>query len=121
MPISEALMLDHGRYRAFHGLSPLPAPNEATPLIMSLGGDRERCLTPTAIYLIMKNVFVQAAEALASADPAGADKLRRASTHWLRHTAATHQADAGNDLRFMQKKTATCLSGDDGHLLARRR
>jgi integrase/recombinase XerC len=29
--------------------------------------------------------------------------LRRASTHWLRHTAATHQADAGNDIRFIQK------------------
>jgi site-specific recombinase XerD len=29
--------------------------------------------------------------------------LRRASTHWLRHTSATHQADAGNDIRFIQK------------------
>jgi integrase/recombinase XerC len=29
--------------------------------------------------------------------------LRRASTHWQRHTAATQQADAGNDIRFIQK------------------
>jgi integrase/recombinase XerC len=55
------------------------------------------------------------------ADPVGADKLRRASTHWLRHTAATHQADAGNDLRFIQKNlrhasletTAIYLHADD--------
>ena len=31
--------------------------------------------------------------ALGDDDPAGADKLRRASTHWLRHAAATHQAE----------------------------
>lgn len=103
VPISESLLLDCARYRAFHGLPALPSPNEATPLILSLGGNRDRCLTPTAIYLITKDVLVAAADARAAGDPAGADKLRQASTHWLRHTAATHQADAGNDLRFIQK------------------
>lgn len=24
-------------------------------------------------------------------------------THWLRHSAASHQADAGTDIRFIQK------------------
>jgi len=103
VPISDALMLDVGRYREFLGLPALPTPNEATPLIMSLGGDRERNLTPTAIYLIVKEVFELAADAIDGADAASADILRRASTHWLRHTAATHQADAGTDLRFIQK------------------
>jgi site-specific recombinase XerD len=31
------------------------------------------------------------------------DKLRNASTHWLRHTAVTHQADAGIELRYLNK------------------
>jgi integrase len=103
IPLSDALMQEFARYRAFHGMPALPAPQEPTPLILSLSGNREHCLTPTAIYLIVKDVLVTAAEARAAQDPAGADKLRRASTHWLRHTAATHQADAGNDLRFVQK------------------
>lgn len=121
MPVSDELMSDFARYRVFHGLAPLPEPNEATPLIMSLGGNQEHCLTSTAVYLIVKDVFLQAAEALGDDEPAGTDKLRRASTHWLRHTAATHQADAGNDLRFIQKNlrhasletTAIYLHADD--------
>ncbi len=103
VPISDALILDLGRYREFLGLPALPAPNETTPLIMSLGGDRKRNLTPAAIYLIVKDVFERAADEIAGVDAANADTLRRASTHWVRHTAATHQADAGNDLRFIQK------------------
>jgi integrase/recombinase XerC len=34
---------------------------------------------------------------------AGAATLARAWMHWLRHTAASHQADAGTDMRFIQK------------------
>ena len=121
VPVSDELMDEFARYRVFHGLGPLPGPNEATPLIMSLGGNREHCLTSTAIYLAVKDVFVHAADAVGSDNLAGADKLRRASTHWLRHTAATHQADAGNDLRFIQKNlrhasletTAIYLHADD--------
>ena len=32
-----------------------------------------------------------------------AEKLRKASTHWFRHTAITHQADAGIELRYLNK------------------
>lgn len=53
--------------------------------------------------LVVKEVFRRAAAALEAVDLAGAATLRRASTHWLRHTSATHQADAGNDIRFIQK------------------
>jgi hypothetical protein len=31
-----------------------------------------------------------------------ADKLALASTHWLRHTAGSHQADGGLDLRTVR-------------------
>lgn len=51
----------------------------------------------------MKDTFRQAADALTSSDPVVSAVLRRASTHWLRHTAASHQADAGTDLRHIQK------------------
>jgi integrase/recombinase XerC len=103
VPVSAALMADFARYRAFHGLAPTPSGNETAATVMSVAGDPCRHLTPAAVYLIVKEVFRRAADLLATTDPAGAATLRRASTHWLRHSAASHQADAGTDLRFIQK------------------
>lgn len=103
VPVSDSLIADFARYRAFHGLSPAPSASEAAPAVMSIAGDEARHLTPAAIYLIVREVFRRAADALDATDPVGAATLRRASTHWLRHSAASHQADAGTDLRFIQK------------------
>jgi site-specific recombinase XerC len=38
----------------------------------------------------MRRFFVQVADAIAPDHPAVADKLRRSSLHWTRHTHATH-------------------------------
>lgn len=103
MPIADELMADLGRYRQFHDLPAIPTVLEVTPLVMTVAGRTDRILTPTAIYLVAKEVFRCAANALEAANPSGAATLRQASTHWLRHTSATHQADAGNDIRFIQK------------------
>jgi integrase len=103
VPVSDELMADLARYRQFHGLPAIPTALEGTPLVMSVAGRADQFLTPTAIYLVVKEVFRRAAVALEATDPVGAATLRRASTHWLRHTSATHQADAGNDIRFIQK------------------
>lgn len=103
VPVGDALMAEFARYRTFQGLPPLPSPGESSPAILSVAGDVKRHLTPTAVYLIAKEVFRRAAETLAPTDPAGASTLARASTHWLRHSAASHQADAGTDIRFIQK------------------
>jgi len=103
VPISDELMADLARYRRFYGLSAVPIAQEQAPLIMSIAGRADRFLTSTAIYLIVKEVFRRAADQLEASDSSKAVTLRRASTHWLRHTAATHQADAGNDIRFIQK------------------
>ena len=103
VPISEALMADYGRYRQFYGLPISPSAGEETPLVLPITGRTDQALTTTAIYLMIKKVFHNAAEVLAITDQSGAAKLRQASTHWLRHTSATHQADAGNDIRHIQK------------------
>ncbi|KPD15777.1 tyrosine-type recombinase/integrase [Burkholderia sp. R-69980] len=103
VPVSDTLMADFARYRVFHSLPSVPSGDEQGPAVMSIAGDATRHLTPAAVYLIVKEVFRRAADEIDSANPVGAATLRRASTHWLRHSAASHQADAGTDLRFIQK------------------
>lgn len=98
VPVSDALMTEFARYRAFYGLPALPAPDETTPAVMSIAGDVGWHLTPTAVYLIAKEVFRRAANVLGPADAIGAATLRRASTHWLRHTAVSHRAGGGANL-----------------------
>jgi integrase len=103
VPVSGSLLEAYRRYRLFHGLTPTPSSTDTTPLILGIAGASADTLTPTAVYLITKQRFVRAAKMLESTDPEGAHTLRRASTHWLRHTAASHQADAGVDLRHVQR------------------
>lgn len=61
-----------------------PAPDY--PIIPPLRGPEKSALTPIAIHKIMKETFQLAAAELAKEHPETAEKLQRASTHWLRHT-----------------------------------
>ena len=103
VPVSAQLMADWVRYRQFHGLPTVPNRLDSSPLVLSITGNPDRALTPAAIYLLVKKVFLDLAGTLEASNPVAAAKLRSASTHWLRHTSATHQADAGNDIRFIQR------------------
>jgi integrase/recombinase XerC len=103
VPVSDALLEDFARYRTFHELPPIPSALDEGPIILSIAGRRDHALTPTSIYNIVKLAFARAAEELKLSDPVRVAQLQRASTHWLRHSAATHQADAGNDLRNIQR------------------
>ncbi|WP_157627714.1 tyrosine-type recombinase/integrase, partial [Burkholderia gladioli] len=59
-------------------------------------------LHPNTIGTLFKQNFARAAEQLKVSYPGAAEDLRRASTHWLRHTFANHGLDAGADIRDMQ-------------------
>jgi integrase len=101
VPVNEDMLEALINYRTFFGLTPLPVPEETTPLVMSLKGTSG--ISDNMIYRITKTLFNQAAEQLEATDPWRAEKLRRASTHWFRHTSITHQADAGISLKFLQR------------------
>ena len=103
VPVSDDLMDGFARYRQFLGYSSESFYGDSNPVIMQIGAQAGHHLTATAVYLITKEIFRRASIYRELADPAGAATLARASTHWIRHTAASHQANAGVDLRFVQE------------------
>ncbi len=101
VPVNQDMLEALREYRRFHGLPPLPAPDETIPLVLNLKGATG--IGDNMIYRIVKMLVAKGAARLQADDPHQAEKLRRASTHWFRHTSITHQADAGINLQFLQR------------------
>jgi integrase len=104
VPVSVELIQELRTYRLSHDLPALPGRSDDTPLIIPLRR-KSGCLTRSAVHNAIKAVFSGAARWLRSRGPAygdRADELERASAHWLRHTAGSHQADGGVDLRTIR-------------------
>jgi site-specific recombinase XerD len=104
VPVSAELMVELAHYRRANNLPALPMRSEQTPLVIPFRG-KSRCMTRAALHDAMKSVFGKAAEWLRARGPdfsARADELDRVSAHWLRHTAGSHQADGGVDLRSVR-------------------
>ncbi|HDS1809461.1 TPA: site-specific integrase [Pseudomonas putida] len=99
------------RYRLYLGLSPLPSPNESTPLLMAFNG--KAGLSTRMVRFIMREVFDFAIERMVGEGRHEEEiqNLRVATTHWLRHTAATFDApfrdpkDLQADLRHSSLST----------------
>lgn len=100
IPSNSKMIAALKRYRQFLGLSDLPSAKDSSPLLRTLGG--KKGLSADMVYRLVKQAVADAAHHLATEDPDGANKLRQASTHWFRHTAITHQADSGIDIRFIR-------------------
>ncbi|MBL8450172.1 MAG: tyrosine-type recombinase/integrase [Dechloromonas sp.] len=104
IPITNELLAELIRYRREYGLAPLPVPGDTTPLVLTIAG-KPKPLTRSALHGIIKRVFQATAEttALRGEDMAHqVERLRRASAHWLRHTAGSRMADAQMDLRHVR-------------------
>src|SRR5438552_5428506 len=89
------------RYRQFYDLPPLPELKEECPLFMNLNGTKS--VTSNMIYRLVKKIFIDCAAIFQKSRPDFSAKLKKASTHWLRHTSITHQADAGIELRYIKR------------------
>jgi integrase/recombinase XerD len=104
VPVSEAFLEELRRYRRAFELPPMPRAGETTPLLFSLQtSTRIKPFSRHALYQQLKAIFNKAADRLEPTDAAGAETLRAASTHWLRHTAATEMLNSGADLRSVQQ------------------
>ena len=95
LPALARVVLD--RHLAQRGLPVTPAKwNPATPLLGSLDG--EAGITSKRLWAVVKRFFATTTDVLADTNPALAEKLRRATPHWMRHTHATPALQRGAEL-----------------------
>lgn len=120
MPPMATASLD--RYLAQRGLPVTPSRwLPSTPVIGRLSDDGERAITAARLWSVVRRFFRTVATVIADQNPALSDKLQRASTHWMRHTHATHALQLGADLTTVRDNlrhasistTSTYLHGDD--------
>uniref|UniRef100_UPI003F492249 tyrosine-type recombinase/integrase n=1 Tax=Cupriavidus yeoncheonensis TaxID=1462994 RepID=UPI003F492249 len=114
-------MTELARFRRLIGLPPTPCATDTAAVIPAIAGGRLRAAPPAesaelqrmlcrplrtrqGIYAIVRAAFDEAAESLERAHlSVDAAKLRTASTHWLRHTHATHLLRAGVPVTEVQR------------------
>lgn len=102
VPVPPALLAEFQRYRRAFGLSALPAPREALPLLLTTRGVPARATSDT-VYQALKQLFAGAGAIARELDnAAAADRLLQASPHWLRHSAFTHQVQGKTPLKTVQ-------------------
>jgi site-specific recombinase XerD len=91
-------------------------------LIVSRRRDGQRVgITPARLWHLMRRFFGQAAGLIEADHPPLAEKLRRASPHWMRHTHATHALARGAELTTVRDNlrhasiatTSIYLQGDE--------
>lgn len=95
--------------------------NPKTPLLASLELDSVATITATRLWSVMRRFFLKASEVIEANSPTLAQKLRRASPHWMRHTHATHALARGAELTTVRDNlrhasittTSIYLHGDE--------
>lgn len=96
VPLLASAALD--RYLAERGLPTTRSRwQPSTPLVASLEEDGAG-ITASRMRVVLQRFFAQVAEQLDEVNPAAAEKLRRATPHWMRHTHATYALAHGVEL-----------------------
>jgi site-specific recombinase XerD len=99
--INSSLYSELVLYRNALGLREIPVPAEATPLVCSVNVARKhRPMTPRAIGWIIYTIGDKAAAECS--DEHVKVQIANMTTHWLRHTNATHRLMAGASLETTQ-------------------
>jgi len=111
------------RYLLQRGLPTTPSKwRPETALVGSLSDESANGgISQARLWSIVKRFFRSAADVVQDASPKLAEKLRAASTHWMRHTHATHALERGADLTTVRDNlrhaslstTSTYVHGDE--------
>lgn len=98
IPVPDALLQQWIEYRNYWGLPSLPKKMESKiPLIIK--NIKYQMMTTSNLYKLVKNAARQIAD---NAPYEVKVKCQNLSCHWLRHSSATAQVDAGIDIRTIQ-------------------
>jgi site-specific recombinase XerD len=98
VPISQDLYEELGRYRQAMGLPPEVLPGDNTPLLMAANSKHKRASNSTVLKAMIDIMGRAAGLAQSREAYELADRLKEATTHWLRHSCFSHLAQATGDL-----------------------
>jgi site-specific recombinase XerD len=109
------------RYLAQRGLPTTPQRwDPATPLLANLEEDG-MAITGSRLRAVLRRFFNTVAQVIEKESPGTAEKLRRATPHWMRHTHASHALERGAELTTVRDNlrhasistTSIYLHGDE--------
>jgi len=100
VPVNDEMLDALMRYRRFLDLDDLPKEEDRSPIFRSIKGTSG--VSGNMIHRLVKEIVKGAADTLEADSPNDARKLRRASCHWLRHTAVTRSDDSGIGIKYIQ-------------------
>ena len=101
VPLPDAAVQALQAHFADRGLNPDLLRNPpATPMIAQLGANAP--LSAARLYEVLVTAFERCAADLAAQDRHAAERIREASTHWLRHTYGAHAAARGVPQHVLQ-------------------
>ncbi|MDP2202785.1 MAG: tyrosine-type recombinase/integrase [Methylicorpusculum sp.] len=102
IPVPPSLMDGINAHLRDRKLGPVGYVSEDTPILGKLRGEGREALSASGLYQKLKRFFEDAASEVADKDPLAAEKLKRASTHWLRHTHGSHAVANGVPLAIVR-------------------
>lgn len=106
IPVPNALLLALTEYRKSLGLSDYPHSLENNIALINniqFKSGKLVAISDSMLYKIIKNTCRDIANWVKLTDTGAAYVIEKVSTHWLRHTSATHQVDAGIDIRVVKE------------------
>jgi site-specific recombinase XerD len=102
VPVTPKLLSAYEAYRTAYGLLPRTVRNDQTPLILTSRGSVLRATEGAVSNAVKAALGAAASLADTRGDEDTASMLRKASTHWLRHSVFTHLANNGVPLTTVQ-------------------
>ncbi len=106
IPVTPDLLSALIEYRQHLGLSDFPNRSETHIALVNsikLSNGRLTGISDSMLYKTIKDTCRNIADSLQHTDPSASYVIKRVSTHWMRHTSATHQVDAGIDIRIVKE------------------